>query len=538
MKKSYLPYAEARKFALKLKLKSMSEWNKYIEGELKSASSLPDDIPRNPYYHYKSDGWISWKHWLGYEKQLNSVKRRNFLTYTKCRAFVHTLNLRSVSDWNKYKKGDLKNLPKIPLNIPHDPYEYFKGNGWVSWPDWLGNTASFEKAREFTHTLNLRSRKEWEAYVQGHRADLPPLPNYMPRMPYNFYRKKGWISWLDWLGHDKHLAYAEARVFIQSLNIKFTSSKQWRPFLKNIFSELESKPGNLPTCPDVFYKNKGWNDWPDFLGYTSKGNRIRNRDDFLSYTEASEFARTLNIRSSLQWKEYVEGNIGSLTPLPSNIPSTPYHVYRYKGWISWEHWLGSEKKPYEEARDFVNSLNLTSVNEWQNYAKRCNSEFPNNIPRNPNKYYKDKGWISWKHWLGTEMLPFEEARQFALHLGLYSRSDWLSYVNENDASFPANIPKRPQVYYKDKGWTTWKYWLGVPIKKTDSGTFSYIDAKNYMRSLDYDFKSISDWSKFVSGSIVEIGKKPRNIPAYPSIHYMNNGWESWSDFLGSDSIDL
>ena len=45
---------------------------------------------------------------------------------------MRSLQLRSQSEWKAWSKS------KRPTNIPSTPQKYYRDNGWVSWPDWLG----------------------------------------------------------------------------------------------------------------------------------------------------------------------------------------------------------------------------------------------------------------------------------------------------------------------------------------------------------------------------------------------------------------
>lgn len=56
-------YKEAQKYASSLKLRSKTEWFKYIKLQGK-----PTYIPANPSQRYSGKGWINWYHWLGKEK--------------------------------------------------------------------------------------------------------------------------------------------------------------------------------------------------------------------------------------------------------------------------------------------------------------------------------------------------------------------------------------------------------------------------------------------------------------------------------------
>ena len=53
----------------------------------------------------------------------------------------------------------------------------------------------FESAREFARTLGLKGTKEWQEY-----CTLNTLPTNSSSRPDYVYKKKGWISWGDFLG--------------------------------------------------------------------------------------------------------------------------------------------------------------------------------------------------------------------------------------------------------------------------------------------------------------------------------------------------
>ncbi|MCB9229627.1 MAG: hypothetical protein H6618_08445 [Deltaproteobacteria bacterium] len=61
----YLPFAEARKFAVSLKLKTRKEWRCYVKGELPDMPPKPANVPAHPDGIYKVKGWQGWRYWLG-----------------------------------------------------------------------------------------------------------------------------------------------------------------------------------------------------------------------------------------------------------------------------------------------------------------------------------------------------------------------------------------------------------------------------------------------------------------------------------------
>jgi hypothetical protein len=63
--KGYLSFAEARKFAVSLNLKTRKEWRQFIKGDLAQLPAKPGSIPAHPDGIYKIKGWQGWKFWLG-----------------------------------------------------------------------------------------------------------------------------------------------------------------------------------------------------------------------------------------------------------------------------------------------------------------------------------------------------------------------------------------------------------------------------------------------------------------------------------------
>ncbi|MDO9055066.1 MAG: hypothetical protein Q7U69_00825 [Sulfuricurvum sp.] len=133
------PFEEARSFARKLGLKTSSEWIDYCEGKYPNLPPKPTPIPKQPSATYKNYGtdWISWADWLG-DSSKNKTKVKDALPFEEARKYIRSLNLKSTKEWEEYKTGKLQNLAPIPKNIPKSPSSYYKDNGWISIPDWLG----------------------------------------------------------------------------------------------------------------------------------------------------------------------------------------------------------------------------------------------------------------------------------------------------------------------------------------------------------------------------------------------------------------
>lgn len=121
------------------------------------------------------------------------------------------------------------------------------------------------------------------------------------------------------------------------------------------------------------------------------------RSQFLPFEEAREHVRKLGLTSCTEWKLY------SKTDRPYFIPSRPCNVYRTDGWKHYGDWMGYEMGhhflPFDEARAYVRKLGLTSSDEWHLY---CKNERPSFIPATPYRIYKTGGYIDLPDWCGYE----------------------------------------------------------------------------------------------------------------------------------------
>jgi hypothetical protein len=122
---------------------------------IQRADKLPPDIPARPQDAYAKEGWVGYEDWLGKEK----AKR----PFTEVRAFVHTLKLSTVLEWQKYTRSN-----SFPADIPKTPDRGYAADGWIDWGDWLGTGRtrpwrakyrSFEEARSFVQSLEQVPRK-------------------------------------------------------------------------------------------------------------------------------------------------------------------------------------------------------------------------------------------------------------------------------------------------------------------------------------------------------------------------------------------
>lgn len=310
------------------------------------------------------------------------MSKKNFLPFEEAREFVLKLGFKNSKEWRNYCKYGLR-----PNNIPSLPNRVYKNSGWVSMGNWLGTGnvfhknrifLQFEDAREFARKLNLKGQTDWFKYCKSENK-----PNNIPTLPSEHYKNEGWVSWGDWLGTNKiatriieYLPFNKARKIVRDLGFK--NETQWYSYCKTT-----DKPNNIPAIPRRIYKNEGWISMGDWLGYKI------GFDGFLSFEKARDFVRTLKIKNAKEWQNYCVSNTK-----PNNIPSAPHLIYKNEGWVSIGDWVGTnsiknggiEYLDFKECRDFVRNLGLKSNYEWREYCK--SGLKPDNIPANPESYYK------------------------------------------------------------------------------------------------------------------------------------------------------
>jgi putative methyltransferase/type III restriction/modification enzyme restriction subunit/helicase-like protein/integrase-like protein len=470
-------FDDGRVYVRGLGLKSQNEWRQYLKSGKK-----PNNIPANPSSVYKTK-WKGFGDWLGNGNVAPS--RKNFRPFPEARQYVHTLKLMSQNDWNKWRISGRK-----PNDIPSNPARTYRRN-WNGWPDWLGkpdikgshqqepipiNIKPFNLARDFSRSLGLKNKNQWKEFCKSNRK-----PSDIPSYPLKAYSLE-WMGWADWIGIDKevtYLSFLQARDFVRSLKLK--NKEDWSNYRK-----LGKIPRDIPGTPNKIYSE--WNGWGDWLGTGRIANQNR---EFLSFNDAREYVRSLNLKSSEEWSDY------SKFKRPRDIPSTPDRYYEDE-WRGWGDWLGTttlgevKLRNFTEARAFIQGLHLKNFSEWKSYSK---SSRPHDIPGNPHSVYRTE-WKGYGDWLGTGRIAdkyktfkkFSAAREFIHSIKLASRDKWEYYCKSMQK--PTDIPASPWRVYK-KDWNGWPDWLGY-----EESRWSPKKVKELLRGL-IESKIIYHWDEAV-----------------------------------------
>ena len=376
----------------------------------------------------------------------------------------------------------------------------------------------FEEARDYVRTLKFKSSTE---YYTAYRNGL--LPKNLPAKPGSeyAYKNKGFISMPDFLGYDHKyqdwLPFEEAREYVRSFNLK--STVEWTEF-KNSDKRLV----RIPRVPARVYKNKGWISMGDWLGTGRVADHLR---EYMDFEKAKDLVSEMGFKSG---REYYEAWKKGL--LPKTLPAKPRRVYSKKGFVSMPDFLGIRSRfqdwmPFEEARDYVRRLGLKATPEYRDLFRK--GLLPENLPGEPRRVYKNKGWISMGDFLGTgrvadqlrEYRAFVKARRFVHKLKLKSHNEWKDYYRSG--KLPKDIPTNPGNIYKNKGWNGIADWLGNSSNRY-LNYVNFSEARKHARTLK--LSSNKEWREYSKSN-----KKPKNIPASPARVYKNTGWNGWTDFL-------
>ena len=325
----------------------------------------------------------------------DKIATANWRPYEEAKKYVQSLKLKSLSGWYRYKesKNFPKDIRKFPLRYPE----------WVNWGEFLGTNRvatqlrkyrSYDQAKKFVRSLNLKSGNEWYKYSMSEN-----IPKDIPARPLQVYKNE-FKGMGDFLGtgilaaKDRQFKiYKDAESFAKKLKLK--SVIEWRKITK-----LKKFPKDIPINPDNFYKNK-WEGWYKFLGTKNVATHLKV---FKSFNFSRKYAHLLKFKNQNDWYKHSQSK-----NFPEYIPKSVDHVYK-KQWKGWGDFLGTGNiapslrvyRKYKKAKIYAQILNIKTQKEWFKNAKA--RKLPKDIPVAVNVVYK-KEWKGWPDFLGTGRKP-------------------------------------------------------------------------------------------------------------------------------------
>ncbi len=413
----YLTYEDAKQALRKLNIKSRKEYGKrFIEDS--QLTSRPEVV-------YKGKGWIDYYNFCEYQAPEFHV------SYSEAKIATKKLGIKSQKEYVSQKR--YSEDPKLPSQ----PGSFYKNKGWTNWFDFIPTYyPSYEEAQNAILRLEIKTR---EQYLSAKRYKEDPL---LPSNPEKTYANKGWINWYVFLGSKSpniYETYLEAKLVANKLSI--SSMKEYKTRYK-----VDSR---LPSSPSEVYKNRGWKSFRDFCN-------ISEPNFYMLYLEAQKAAQNLGIRNRHQYQEL------KLYKKDPRLTRIPDKLYKPIGWIDWHHFLGS--KPiniyltYDEAKKAVQKLGIISGDD---YKKGNQYKLDPRLPSSPDKKYKDNGWVDFYDFFGiknpNKYDTYEKAKIAAIWLKAKSRKDYQDnkrYLEDN------RLTCNPDRKFKNKGWVSWKDFLG------------------------------------------------------------------------------
>jgi hypothetical protein len=203
-----------------------------------------------------------------------------YRSFSEAHSFALQLKLKNQKQWISYCKGHLKNLPKLPKDIPATPDQTYKAKGWINLGHWLGTGTiaprlivyqEFHAAKAFVRSLQLKDDKEWKLFCSGKLKNRGTLPSDIPKAPQVVYAKEGWAGLGDWLGTGTvatfkrtYRSFKKARAFARALKLK--NVNEWYLFCKGLLPEKGKLPSDIPAAPGYKYSKSGWKGVSDWLG--------------------------------------------------------------------------------------------------------------------------------------------------------------------------------------------------------------------------------------------------------------------------------
>ena len=361
--------------------------------------------------------------------------------------------LRAITEGRKPTSGSPVD-GKITINVltKIDPDQFNEAIQLKIWDKIARvNYRSYEEAKKYAQSIKLKNSDQWYQFTKS--KNFPPD---VPKAPYFTYANKfegmGVFLGTGNVREKEFIPYQKAKKYAQSLKLK--SGSEWYKHTKS-----KDFPNNIPVMPQQSYKS--FESWGDFLGTGTIAHRLRI---YKSYNEAKKYAQSHKIKSMKQWYQHTKSKY-----FPKNIPVKVSNTYKNE-WKGWGNFLGTGRvanqlkqyRSFIESKKYAKTHKIKSQKQWQQHTK--SDKFPDDIPFNPRKVYKE--FVTMGDFLGTGRIapqlrvfkPYQEAKKYGQSLKLNNQQQWRQHTKSKN--FPKNIPKAPDEKYASE-WESWGDFLGT-----------------------------------------------------------------------------
>ncbi len=189
-------YPDFENFKMEVRLLYLGQGN--VENWYHIEREKHPNWPKDPDYAYKNIGWQGWPELVGRENML----KKEWLPFENFREEVRTLypGKGGVQLWYNQEQKNHKNWPSAPDQM-------YKNQGWVDWSDLAGKENLFKRERlDFNaFQAEVRSLFPGKGMVnEWYKKERKNHPTW-PSNPDQFYKGKGWIGWPELVGKENRL---------------------------------------------------------------------------------------------------------------------------------------------------------------------------------------------------------------------------------------------------------------------------------------------------------------------------------------------
>ncbi|MCP6727070.1 MAG: hypothetical protein KJI69_03540 [Patescibacteria group bacterium] len=362
------------------------------------------------------------------------------------------------------------------------------------------------------------------------------------------------------------LSYNDAQTVVQELGIESYTH------YNKLFS-AKKLPKGLPSDPSSFYSRKG-----------RVGRGGSKAKKFIEYDIVKQWAQDNKIKSM---REYVR------TPKPKGFPKSPDCCFQYRDqWEGWEIFLNTNPLSYKESQKLVIPYKFKSYSDYTKNVRKYKEL--NKLLKQPQRYYKNKGWINWNHFLTgnknskwdsgivkkiivkkvkkREIMSFEEHKKTVRRYKITSFKQLLEAKKSGllPKSFSVNVrrmyKKEWRTYYDFFGTKKIKFLtfeqarkLIIKHKVTSQIQFFELKGKGILPKTmpssplkqykkhwsellykdEFTYKQASDWCRQndiqTSGEFHAFKNKPKGLTRNPRIFFKKE-WKGWHSFLQREEL--
>lgn len=415
---------------------------------------------------------------------------------------------------------------------------------------------SYAEARALLRATGLKPRSESD---YRRLAIKGALPASLPKYPYEKYKKKGWISWGDFLGTGyvaaskrSYASYEEAKQIIAGANPRPRTRAEYEAAIRSGIL-----PDSLPLNAPLIYKNSGWKGVGDYLG---TGRIATQNQKFMSYEDCKQVILAMKTRptSQKEWQDMAKRRL-----LPTGVPHDPVGTYPkefegYPTFLGFQR-LASVSRPELRIRAELEALlGDGQVQRWEcgsSAIREIDLWIPvygfgieyDGVTWHLGKEMRDRRKNELAHQLGISIFRIREQdpnrKRFlqtidaeldvkydigtSFHVAV---AKLFQLIANFKTDIPSKIRRSLREYSLSNDFINQKRYLEL-VSSMDDRFMSYKEAKTFLSQLSERPKNQKLYRELMSRGAIS----PR-IPKDPYAYYRENGWISWGDFLGTKSV--